>query len=225
MGAVASVGSTLVAGTATEPGSFLSTAASTPSMVWVKSEYAGELAVVSAWIAAFLPWYTSYVPDIDGLPGSVLFLRFPFAQIRFTFGVPLADAVDFRTPMGVFVERADTLEAGAIEVAYHVWYVGAALVGLAVLLSVAMYADLDRVTELLPVDPVRAMGGLLTTAGLVLAVSTALFYHHRVFDEYPVPIGLLIMFVLGVSLLRVERLDEEGADASDAGGRADAEAE
>jgi hypothetical protein len=180
-------------------------------MVWVKSEYAGELAVVSAWIAALLPWYSSYVPEIDGLPGSVLFLRFPFAQIRFTFGVPLADAVDFRTPMGIVFRRADTLESGAIEIAYWVWYVGAALVAVAVLFSLLMYVDYDRLLEALPVHPVRIMGGLLTAAAAVLAVSTALFYRHRVFDEFPVPIGLALMFVLGGSLLRVELLDVDGS--------------
>jgi hypothetical protein len=182
-------------------------------MVWVKSEYAGELAVVSAWIAALLPWYSSYVPEIDGLPGSVLFLRFPFAQIRFTFDVPLADAVDFRTPMGIVFQRADTLESGAIEIAYWVWYVGAALVAIAVLFSFAMYLDYDRLLEELPVHPVRIMGGLLTGAAAVLAVSTALFYRHRVFDEYPVPVGLVLLFVLGTSLLRVELLDADGGKA------------
>lgn len=180
-------------------------------MVWVKSEYAGELAVVSAWLAALLPWYTSYVPEIDGLPGSVLFVRFPFAQIRFTFDVPLADAVDFRTIPGILFPRADTLESGAIEVAYWVWYVGAALVAIAVLFSFAMYVDYDRLVESLPVHPVRVMGGLLTGAGAVLAGATALFYHHRVFEEYPVPIGLALLLVLGVSLLRVELLEGEGA--------------
>lgn len=183
-------------------------------MVWVKSEYAGELAVVSAWLSVLLPWYTSYVPEIDGLPGSVLFLRFPLAQIRFTFGVPFADAIDFRTPMGLVVERADTLESGAIEIAYWVWYVGAALVVLAVLLSIVMYVDYERVIEILPVHPVRVMGALLTGAALVLALSTALFYRHRVFEEYPVPVGLVIMLLLGGSLLRVDVLDDDGSEAN-----------
>ncbi|AGN02611.1 hypothetical protein L593_13360 [Salinarchaeum sp. Harcht-Bsk1] len=185
-------------------------------MVWVKSEYAGELAVVSAWLSVLLPWYTSYVPEIDGLPGSVLFLRFPLAQIRFTFGVPFAEAIDVRTPMGIVVQRADTLESGAIEIAYWVWYVGAALVVLAVVLSVVMYVEYEQVLDALPVHPVRVMGALLTGAGLVLALSTGLFYRHRVFEEYPVPIGLVVMLLLGGSLLRVELLeDEQATDASE----------
>lgn len=188
-------------------------------MVWVKSEYAGELAVVSAWISAVLPWYVSYAPEIEGTDGSALFLRFPFLQIRYIFGIPFADATDIRTPTGLLFRQADTIETGAAEAAYPVWYVAAAIVGLAVLLSFAMYVDLDRVEEALPIHPVRVMGGLLTGASVILAASAVLFYVHSAFGEYPVPIGVVVMFLLGVSLLRVELLgdgaDGDGADDRD----------
>lgn len=194
-------------------------------MVWVKSKYAEELAVLSAWLSALLPWHLAYVPNIDRLPGSLLYVRFPFAQIQFAFGVPLAKAIDVTTPMGVFYDRPDSLVSGDIEIAYTVWYVGAAILAIAVLLGIAMYAREDRIAELLPMHPVRVMGGLITGASLVLAASTVLLYHHRVFDTYPLPIGLVVMLLLGASLLRVELLDERepGAPEDAAGATASGE--
>jgi len=179
-------------------------------MVWVKSEYAGELAVVSAWISALLPWYVSYAPEIEGTDGSALFLRFPFVQIRYIFGIPFADAVDLRTPTGILLRQADTIETGPAEAAYPVWYAAAVIVAIAVILSVAMYVDFEQIRDRLPIHPVRIMGGLLTGASVLLLASSWLFYVHSAFGEYTLPIGALVMLVLGVSLLRVELLDADG---------------
>ena len=50
-------------------------------MPWVKSEYAPELAVLSAWIAALVPW--SVTVHTAAPLGSVLFaIRFPLAEIQ-----------------------------------------------------------------------------------------------------------------------------------------------
>lgn len=178
-------------------------------MVWVKSKYAGEFAVVSAWIAAVLPWYVSYAPDVEG-GGSVLYVRFSAVQIRYIFGIPFADAVTVSHAV-----KAKTLDSGAIETAYVVWWVGLAVLVLAVALSVFMYVDLETVEDALPVSSVRVMGGLLTLAGAVLAVATALFYTRTIFGEYPIPIGLAVMLLLGVLLLRVDLVGGDSAVESE----------
>lgn len=177
-------------------------------MVWVRSEYADELAVLSAWLAALLPWNIAYAPEVEGLGGSVLYVRFSYLQVRYIFDVPIADRVTVWFP-----HTAWFLEDVTNDLPYQVWIVGAVLVGAAVALSVAMYVREEQVAEALPVEPVRLMGGLLTGGGLVLAVATVEFYRSRIFGEIPVPLGLIVLLVLGVTLLRVDLVGEE-ADAT-----------
>lgn len=183
--------------------------------VWVNSEYAGELAVLSAWLTALLPWSVSYVPQIAG--GSLLDVRVPFFQIRYTFGLPFARAVSVRDPVtGLSVTSGDP-----VGVAYAAWLVGAALVALAVLLSVAYYVDEARV-EAAPVDPVRAMGVLLVLGGVALAAATALFVLR--FPGLTVPVGSVFVPLFGVVLLAVDRTDVGDAPA-DADAATDASGE
>ena len=54
--------------------------------MWVRSEYAGELAVLSAWLCALLPWSVSYAT-----PGDVEVFRihFPYLLFQFVPGVDL----------------------------------------------------------------------------------------------------------------------------------------
>jgi uncharacterized protein (TIGR04206 family) len=165
-------------------------------MVWVRSEYAGELAVLSAWLAALVPWNVTYSPGVAG--GSLLFVRFPFVQVRYTFGVPFAKGVDVRDPLS-----AVALQAGyALEVAYQTWVAGAAVLALAVLLSVAYYARERGVERGLPIDPVRLMGGLLGLAGVVFLAANALLT--RGFPGVPIPIGALFCLAFGGILLTVD---------------------
>lgn len=188
-------------------------------MVWVKSEYAGELAVVSAWISALLPWYVGVTPDHAEFPGTVAFVRFPWAQVRYIFGFELAEAVRPDHPLGAreLTDRTTGAYLESIHLAYDLWIVGALLLALAVLLSVAMYADVQRVEELSPIHPVRLMGGLLGTAGLVFAAATVLFFQRSVFGEYPIPVGLLVLLVLAGILLQVDLVDDAAADDAAAG--------
>lgn len=172
-------------------------------MVWVKSEYAGELAVVSAWISAIVPWYLSYAPEITRPDSAVLFVRFPFFQVRYIFNEPLAEAVVFS-----WIYGAAEWDDGANQIAYELWYVGFAIIAVALALSIAMYLRNDRLEELLPVPAVRMMGALLTLSGLVLAASTVLFYTRTIFGEYPIPLGLPILLALGVILLRVDLVED-----------------
>jgi hypothetical protein len=166
-------------------------------VAWVRSEYAGELAVLSAWLAALVPWNVTYSPDVLG--GSLLFVRFPFLQVRFAFGVGAVAPVSLADPVTAFVAQRGTTAA----VAYLAWLVGAAVVLLAVGLSVAYYAREDRV-EAGPVDPVRLMGGLLVAGGVALGAATVLFVTRGI-PGLPVPLGVLAELALGAALLRVER--------------------
>ena len=166
-------------------------------MVWVRSEYAGELAVLSAWVCALIPWNVTYSPDVAG--GSVLFVRFPFFQIRYAYGLPLARAVRVSDPLS-----AAAFQSGqSIQLAYRVWGLGAFVLAAAVALSVAYYRREDAV-EAGPVDPVRAMGALLVAAGGVLAAATYLLAT-RGFPGLPIPVGVLFLFVFGGVLLAVDR--------------------
>lgn len=167
-------------------------------MVWVRSEYAGELAVLSTWLSVFIPWNVT-LSSVAG--GSVLFVRFPFLQVRYTYGVPFAEGTLLLDPLS-----ASSFQAGnSIAVAYQVWAVGAAVFAAVFVFSLAYYLAEERV-ETLPGDPVRVVGALLTLTGVVLAASTYLLVT-RGFPGVPIPIGVVFLFVFGGVLLTIERTD------------------
>jgi len=166
-------------------------------MVWVRSEYAGELAVLSTWLNLLIPWNVSYSPDVAG--GSLLFVRFPLLQVRYAFGVPFARAVQVSDPLG-----AARFQAGqGLELAYQVWAGGAGVFALAVLVAVAYYLR-ETAVESGPIDPVRLLGGLLGLTGAVFAAATYLLVT-RGFPGLSLPVGVLFLLVLGGVLLTVER--------------------
>lgn len=165
--------------------------------MWVRSEYAGELAVLSTWLSAFIPWNVTYSSGIAG--GALLFVRFPFLQVRYSFGVPLAEAIAVADPLGaVGYQQGQTIQA-----AYEAWAVGAAILALGVLLSLLYYRR-ESWVESWPVDPVRLLGAVLSVTGLVLAGATYLLVT-RGFPGIPVPLGVIFLLVFGVVLLTVER--------------------
>lgn len=178
--------------------------------MWVKSEYAGELAVLSAWLAALVPWNVTY--STFGDLGSMLFVRFPLFQVQFErltidlggefrqSGVQVVDGVWVADPWSALQFYA----SGATGTANAAWFAGGVVVGLALLLSVAMYVNEERV-EAGPVDPVRAMGALLGLGSLLLAASTYLFW--QVVPGVPIPVGVVVLLVLSATLLTVERTD------------------
>ena len=167
-------------------------------MVWVRSEYAGELAVLSTWLSVFIPWNITS-SAVSG--GTVLFVRFPFVQVRYTFGVPFAEATLVLDPLSAIAFQS----GNSIVVAYQAWAVGAGVFALAVAFSVAYYAAESRV-EALPVDPVRVVGGLLGLAGVVLAGATYLLVT-RGFPGFPIPIGVVFLLLFGGILLTIDRTD------------------
>jgi uncharacterized protein (TIGR04206 family) len=163
--------------------------------VWVRSEYAPELAVAFAWLSAFIPWTVSYatLPDL----GSVAFVRFPLFQVRYAFGIPFAEAVKVDSALAAWQFQAGQ----SIEAAYAAWLAGAAVLLATLALSAAMYVDLDRVA---PYRPVAVMGWLLGVAGGVFAVATYLLAT-RGFPSMVVPVGVVFLFAFALVLLTADR--------------------
>lgn len=167
--------------------------------MWVRSEYAGELAVLSTWLSALIPWTVSYTSGIGG--GALLFVRFPLVQIRYSFGVPLTRGLTVADPLS-----AAAFQRGqSVAVAYHVWTLGAAVFSLALLVSVVYYRR-EAWAESWPVDPVRLLGTLLLATGLVLAAATYLVAT-RGFPGVQIPVGVAFLLLFGSLLLIVERTD------------------
>jgi uncharacterized protein (TIGR04206 family) len=167
--------------------------------MWVRSEYAGELAVLSTWLSALLPWNVTYATGIEG--GALLFVRFPLAQIRYVFGLPIARGFAVTDPLS-----ATAFQRGqSLEVVYQVWTLGAAVFAVALVVSILFYRDESR-ADAWPVDPVRLLGGLLATTGLAFAGATYLLLS-RGFPGVPIPIGVVFLFLFGGVLLSVDRTE------------------
>ncbi|MFC6988382.1 hypothetical protein ACFQJD_06080 [Haloplanus sp. GCM10025708] len=165
-------------------------------MVWVRSEYAGELAVLVTWLAVLVPWNATYSPDVVG---GVLSVWFPFFEVRYVVGL---SPVGGLTIHDLFSARA--LQSGtSAYVGYSVWVVGAMLLAVAVAISLLYYVDEARV-EASPVDPVRALGACHLLAGVAFGAATYLVTT-RGLPGYPLPIGVLLFLGFGVLLLTVER--------------------
>lgn len=167
--------------------------------LWVREEYAPELAVVFAWFAALIPWNVA-LSELE--LGTVVFVRFPFLQVRYTYGVPLARGVRLVDPYAAY--QFQLPDSPAVADAYAVAGAGAALLGVAVVLSVAMYLAERQVAAAVR-DPVAVMGVLLLVAGGLNAVATVLLAT-RGFPELPLPVGAVLEAAFGVALLRARRV-------------------
>ena len=169
-------------------------------MVWVQQQHAGALAVVSAWLAALLPWNVTY--SSGGGPW-VLFIRFPFFEFQYTSG--FGSGVD--GPALRSVLAALELQAGQdLEAATQVWGLAALVMLAALVLSVVYYTNEERL-EAGRIHPVRLMGGLLGLATVLFAVATV-FVQTGGFGGTPIPIGVVLLGLLAGVLLRAELTDE-----------------
>lgn len=196
--------------------------------MWVRSEYAGELAVLSAWISVLLPWNITYQGSAppDGL-GTVYFFRFAFFEIQFrrpwvfeingdvTRATEPLDATYAGSQLfgNVFVTTppsAASFYDGALGQASLLW-AGAALVfAAAFLLSLALYFRENAVAERLPVSEVRLMGALLVVGALGTAAASVQYFTTDVTGGIPIPVGVIVVGVLGLVLLQTEAV--EGTD-------------
>lgn len=167
--------------------------------MWVRSEYAGELAVLLTWLSAFLPWNVTYSSAIGR--GALLFVRFPLVQVRYSFGVPLARGTRINDPLS-----AAAFQRGqALELVYQVWTVGAAVFAVALVVSMLYYWK-EAWAESWPVDPIRLLGALLFGTGLVFAGATYLLLS-RGFPGLPIPLGVVFLLLFGGLLLVVDRTE------------------
>ena len=174
-------------------------------MAWVKSEYAPELAVLSTWLVALLPWSGAVLPiEVAGRQVTVVVIRFLYFRLQYIFGISLGEQ---ERPFLWVVEAPGFNQT--LTTASWVWVAGAALSLAPLALSVSYYLDEGAHDARLPVDPVRLQGALLAALGVVLGVSTLLFW-----DRQPItiPVGTMLTLVFGYLLLTVDRTGDAGAD-------------
>lgn len=164
--------------------------------MWVQSEYAGELAVLSVWANALIPWSLS-IASADG--ASLVVVRFQLFLVQYLFGVSLGAQ---EQPLQTVVGAVD-FETGAVSQAYEIWLVAAVVFAVALLVSVVYYAADEWLVATSPVDPVRLLGALLVVAGAVETVAVIQLWN--AFPGTLVPVGVLFCYLLGGLLLVVER--------------------
>lgn len=165
-------------------------------MAWVKSEYAGELAVLSTWLVALAPWSAS-IFEVSGL--TVVALRFLPFRFQFIFGATLDDERPFLWAW----EVAGFQSSPELTLAGYLGFAAFVVFSVPFALSLFYYFEEDRLAAALPTDPVRLFGGLLGTVALLTVGATALFL--RYFPGLTLPVGALVAAVLAFLLLTVER--------------------
>jgi len=194
--------------------------------MWVRSEYAGELAVLSAWLSVLLPWNITYHGNAppEG-EAAVYFFRFAFFEIQFrrpwvfevngettvateplelTYaGTQLFGNVFVTTPPMSMQFYEETLAQASMA-----WTVAAVGFGLALALSLALYLREQEVSAALPVSEVQLMGGLLALGALGTAASTVLFFQDSHTTGITIPVGVVVVGVLAVVLLQTEKIEK-----------------
>lgn len=165
--------------------------------MWVRSEYAGELAVLSAWLCALLPWSVSH----SSMGGArVIRVHFVYVFFQFTPGLDLpVGAVRYRLVTGA----AEGASHPGVATGYRLWLLAAAVFTLALLLSAGYYVHEERLEAESPVDPVRLMGALLVAPAVLLTGTS--YYLATGLPGISVPVGVAFMYVLGGLLLVVDR--------------------
>lgn len=191
-------------------------------MAWIDEQYADEVAVVTTWIAAFLPWTVAYTGE--AFQGSrIFFFRFPAFGLQLRF--PLEVTADGRVletnipqrlaeqygGFGVFgnlhVELAPLqMETGdgAAAIAYLLWTVATLVMVAAVVLSLAMYVREDDVRTRLPVEYPTLASITFGVLAVFLAGATAAFFLSDVAYGVPIPLGVVILAAFAVVLWRAE---------------------
>ena len=161
--------------------------------MWVRSEYAGEFAVVATWLSAIMPWSVTIIHEGEL---TAFFFWFVPGNVLFTPGTELPGD----RPFWVWQYPSFFESSGEVLVSY-LWLLGAALLFLAVAYSLLYYVDESRV-ERWPMSPVRILGSLLLVSALALAAAyIALVRSHA---GTSIPLGVLFQFVFGVVLLRIK---------------------
>jgi len=164
-------------------------------MAWVKSEYAGEFAVLSTWLVGLAPWSAS-VFSISGL--SVVALRFLPFRLQYIFGATLQGERPF-----IWAWEVAGFQPPALTTAGHLGMAAFAVYALPFWLSVVYYFEEERVEAALPVDSVRLFGGLVGVVAVLELAAAALFVSR--FPGTTIPVGGVLAAVLAYLLLTVDR--------------------
>lgn len=168
-------------------------------MAWVKSEYAGEFAVLSTWIVALLPWSTTVMNiQFQGANASVVVIRFLYFRLQYIFGISFGSQ---ERPFLLFTD-AVSFNPEPLALASWLWVAGALLSLVPVGISVAYYTSEQETETRLPADPVRIQGVLLGLVGAILLASTAVIMPEQ---DVTVPVGALFALAFSYLLLTVER--------------------
>lgn len=184
-------------------------------MTWVRSEYAGELAVLLTWASVLVPWSVS-VTAREGVQFVVV--RFVPVSFRFLFGVQLRGG---EVPVLPVWAAPGFPGSPAIAFANTVWLAAAGVHAVAVAASVVYYLREDALEGTLARllgpragDPVRVLGALLAVTGLGLLAAVALLV--RSYAGVTIPIGAVLLAVFGAILLRVDRADADRPPVAEA---------
>ena len=115
--------------------------------MWVRSEYAGELSVLSAWLCALLPWAVS----TRTLGESRLFRpHFHYAFLQFVPGADLGRALD---PFVAVYDGPGFPANPTTAVGYQWWLVGAVVFTLVLAWSVLYYVYDEQLEARSPAEP------------------------------------------------------------------------
>lgn len=190
-------------------------------MAWVDSEYASELSVVAAWLAALVPWSVS-VYSRGPLGSRIFAFRFPLVELQVRAatriegdpaaaseilaqlvpGTPVYGSIFALDPLSAtfaFEEQSLVLGGAA-------WLLGALVVLTVFALSLALYRDEAAVAARLQWDEVRVVGVLLMICSLCFAAASGFYFLGRSAVGIPIPIGVIVVGALAVVLLQVERV-------------------
>jgi uncharacterized protein (TIGR04206 family) len=165
-------------------------------MAWVKSEYAGEFAVLATWLVGLAPWSISLF-EIEGV--TVIGFRFLPFRFQFIFGATLPGERPFLWAWQV----AGFQGSDPLSLAGTLGFAALAVFLLPLGLSLYYYAAEDRVEATLPADPVRVFGGLLGLVGVLTLAASGLFIAS--FPGITVPVGALVALAFAYLLLTVDR--------------------
>ncbi|WP_336326168.1 DUF7549 family protein [Halovenus sp. HT40] len=171
--------------------------------MWVRSEYAGELAVLSTWLCAISPWAVTWVAREEA---SGYFFWFHILNLLFVPEIELPGS----RPLWVWGFLDFPVYTGETYVSY-LWLAGTAVFTVALGLSIAYYLDEDRIQSL-DIDPVKTLGGLLLASAILLAGAYVLLVQHHIGTTLPV--GVAFQFIFGIVLLRTERLERTEGSAT-----------
>lgn len=207
--------------------------------MWVRSKYASELAVLSAWLAVFVPWNVAYhtqtwIRGDPSIEGSVFFFRFPFFELQLRSGSVVeavgreaiefdvsnleADAYPGTALFGEFFVTTPPQSLAFYEStlwqASLLWMVASLAFAFAFALSIALYLREEEVVEFLPVSQVRLMGALLGLGALGTGGASVLYYVERDVVGLPIPVGVLVVGALAIVLLQTEEIPDDEAEES-----------